>query len=85
MVSVFYKLCTFMPSSVGFTGRSLRWGFRCPWDTGCGEAGKGRGRKEVRFGGFDWKSLQADPPPGALEHELQNRVGPTLEPGDGLL
>ena len=39
----------------------------------------------MRFGGFDWKSLQADPPPGALEHELQNRVGPTLGPGDGLL
>lgn len=37
-------------SWVGFTGRSLRWRFRCPWDTGCGEAGKGGERKEVRVG-----------------------------------
>ena len=39
----------------------------------------------MRVGGFDWKSLQPDPPPGALEHELQDGVGPTLGPGDGLL
>lgn len=47
---------------------------------------KGRGKE----GSESWvsigKSLQPDPRPrpGALGHELQDRVSPTLRPGGGL-
>lgn len=87
VIPVFYKLGTFTQC---LSARScvLTWvhweepemGMQVPLGHRVWGSRKGRGRKEGRVG-FRLEVTAAWSPPGALEHELQDRVSPTLRLG----